>query len=575
MPQGSTIKRPGGSPYSRRSRKRRKPTRRHRLLTHTVAPLLVVAVAAYLVGSYLAGGSGRSERTLVARYLTAWEHGDYGEMYAMLSSSSKRALSETAFGNDYANVEDTATSQALAPGFQITIDGSLALVRVKVSTRVFGQLTGILRVPLSADGEHLTFEPEMLFPGLRPGETLTRRATLGTRGTLLAANGQILAQGPDLSSQLPTVSNAIVGSLGPIPADERAYYTSLGYPPDAQIGQDGLELIFERQLAGTPGGVLLAGSRVLATTPPKPGRTVKTTIDPGLEEAALSAIGSSYAGMTVLNPKTGGVEAAAGIAFTDVQPPGSTFKIITATAALASGKATIDTEYPETSTTDLDGYTMQNAGGETCGGTLIDAFAQSCDTTFAPLGAALGGKLLVSTAEKFGFNQPTGIDSALESTIPSAADIGDALAVGSSAIGQGDDLASTLEIADVGATIADHGRRPIPTLDAGTRPKFVHVTSAKVASEVNKMMEAVVEYGTGTTAQISGVEVAGKTGTAELANTSDQQNDAKETDAWFVGYAPANDPKVVVCALFPNQGYGADTAAPAVRAVIEAALGIS
>ena len=126
---------------------------------------------------------------------------------------------------------------------------------------------------------------------------------------------------------------------------------------------------------------------------------------------------------------------------------------------------------------------------------------------------------------------------------------------------------------DVGATIAMGGRRPIPTLDAAKPPKFVHVTSRTVAGEVQRMMVAVVEFGTGTSAQIPGVTVAGKTGTAELTDTAAPgQSSAQNTDAWFVGYAPVGNPKVVVGALFPNQGAGGQTAAPAVRQVIEAGL---
>ena len=103
----------------------------------------------------------------------------------------------------------------------------------------------------------------------------------------------------------------------------------------------------------------------------------------------------------------------------------------------------------------------------------------------------------------------------------------------------------------------------------------MRVTTPKIAGEVQGMMEAVVAYGTGTSAQISGVTVAGKTGTAELRDTAGKQNATKFTDSWFVAYAPAGNPKVVVCALFPDQGYGAETAAPAVRQVIEDALGLA
>jgi len=88
-------------------------------------------------------------------------------------------------------------------------------------------------------------------------------------------------------------------------------------------------------------------------------------------------------------------------------------------------------------------------------------------------------------------------------------------------------------------------------------------------------MEAVVSFGTGTTAQIPGVTIAGKTGTAELGNTANQANNKKLTDSWFVGYAPAGSSKVVAAALFPGAGYGADVAAPAVKQVLEAALGVT
>jgi peptidoglycan glycosyltransferase len=94
-----------------------------------------------------------------------------------------------------------------------------------------------------------------------------------------------------------------------------------------------------------------------------------------------------------------------------------------------------------------------------------------------------------------------------------------------------------------------------------------------VAHEVQQMMVAVVQYGTGTAAEIPGVTVAGKTGTAELANTSSPgASTAANTDAWFVGYAPVGNPRIVVGALFPNQGAGGATAAPAVRQVLVAAL---
>src|SRR5205823_6533526 len=149
-----------------------------------------------------------------------------------------------------------------------------------------------------------------------------------------------------------------------------------------------------------------------------------------------------------------------------------------------------------------------------------------------------------------------------------------------SAIGQGKVQASALEMTDVAATIAMGGRRPIPTLRAHQRPRFVRVTSRHIARLVQRMMIAVVDFGTGTSAKIPGLTVAGKTGTAELRNTTIPSTDPnapppdspKNTDAWFVGYAPVGAPRIVVGALFPEQGAGGATAAPAVHDVLVAAL---
>jgi cell division protein FtsI/penicillin-binding protein 2 len=304
------------------------------------------------------------------------------------------------------------------------------------------------------------------------------------------------------------------------------------------------------------------------------GATVTTTINPAVERAEITAIAGRSAGMAAMDPRTGAVEALAGVAFSALQPPGSTMKIITATAALEAKIVKLSDTFADASSADVGGFILHNANGEVCGGTFLNAFAVSCNSVFAPLGVRLGGKRLVAMAEKFGFNQPTSILGAAESTIPTADKIGSDTDVGSSAIGQGQVQATALEMTDVGATIAMAGRRPIPTLLAHQRPQFVHVTSSHIAHLVQRMMIAVVNFGTGTSAQIPGVVVAGKTGTAELGDTSGPNgNTPQNTDAWFVGYAPAGAPRIVVGALFPNQGAGGATAAPAVHDVLAAALG--
>ena len=540
-------------------------------------PLAVIAVAAFVVGAIVASSPGRAERRVVADYARDWAHGDYRGMYALLDSDSRAHMSQRKFTGEYTDAADTSTLSKLAIVNVGSRRGNMIPIQVLATTRLFGVLHETLEVPVVGSGSTVSvrFSRELLFPGMRPGERLHRQVDLAPRAALLASDGTPLAEGPGRTSPIPDVAGQIVGTVGSIPADEATSYAAQGYPPDATVGLDGMERIFQKQLAGTPGGSLMSGHRILALTPTKPGHNVHTTINPTIERSALAAIAGRYAGMTVMDPRNGRLLAVAGVGFSGLQPPGSTMKIITATGALEAGIVKLSTVFPYAGAAVIDGYTLHNAGGEVCGGSFLNAFAVSCNSVFAP-GAKLGAKRFVDVAERFGFNQSPSIQGAAESQIPSASDIGSALAVGSSAIGQGKVLASTLEMTDVAATIAMGGRRPLPTLQAHQPARFVHVTSRRIARLVQKLMVAVVEFGTGTSAQIPGVQVAGKTGTAELKNTNDPNdpnaNSPQNTDSWFVGYAPVGKARVVVGALFPAQGAGAATAAPAVHAVLEAAL---
>ena len=393
------------------------------------------------------------------------------------------------------------------------------------------------------------------------------------------ATGTPLAEGPDRTSPIPSVAEQIVGTLGPIPAAQRSLYADEGYPRDAKVGQDGLERIFENLLAGTPGGTLLAGRRVLARSKPLSGKSVTTTIVPSLERATVAALGGQYAGMTVMNPRTGALEAVAGIAWSSVQPPGSTMKIITASAALTAGIVNLGTTFPIQTSADIDGYSLQNAGGEACGGTLLNAFAVSCNSVFAPWEPSSGAPVWSPWPRSSASNQVPSIPGALESTIPPADQIGDALAVGSSAIGQGMVQASALEMADVAATIAMGGRRPIPTLQAHQKPQFVRVISPTVAHEVEKMMVAVVRFGTGTRGRGSPGSpwpARRQADQAELTNTAAPgQSTAQNTDAWFVGYAPVGHPKGRGRGAIPQSGCRRGGGRPTgPRRVIESALGM-
>jgi cell division protein FtsI/penicillin-binding protein 2 len=535
-----------------------------------------VAAFAFAIGVVAATAPGRAERRLVKSYVTAWAHGDYAKMYSLLDSGSRRRIKGSRFAAAYQEAARTATLTGLVLDRVGGRVGGAIPVRMRARTKLFGTLRETLYVPLSGSGSgaSVRYSGTLLFPGLRPGERLTRHLTLPPRAALLASDGTPLAQGLDRSSPIPDVAAQVAGAVGPIPAGAAAEYAAAGYPPDAKVGLNGLERIFQDRLAGLAGGNLLAGGRVLASASAVPGLAVRTTINPAIERAAVAAMAGRYAGIAAMDPRTGGLLALSGVAFSALQPPGSTMKIITATGALEAGIVHLSDTFPIQTSANVGGYILNNANGEACGGTFLNAFAVSCNSVFAPLGVKLGGARLVNIAERFGFNQPPSIPGAAESQIPSAAQIGTDTDVGSSAIGQGMVQTTALEMTDVAATIAMDGRRPIPTLVAHRAPQFVRVTSGHIARLVQRMMVAVVEYGTGTSAQIPGVVVAGKTGTAELRDTAapGASSGPQNTDAWFVGYLPVGHPRIVVGALFPEQGAGGATAAPAVHDVLVAAL---
>jgi cell division protein FtsI/penicillin-binding protein 2 len=206
---------------------------------------------------------------------------------------------------------------------------------------------------------------------------------------------------------------------------------------------------------------------------------------------------------------------------------------------------------------------------------------------FAPLGAKLGARRLVATAERFGFNEDPTLAGAARSTIPAADEIGDDLAVGSSAIGQGKVLATPLLMATIAAAIGERGLRPLPVLDKEQAGRRVRATTPAVARTITRYMRSVVRHGTGVGAAIPGVVVAGKTGTAELRTTVKEEpqplqpgetpqpqprDDTSDTDAWFTAFAPAGRPRVAVAVLLVGQGAGGATAAPAAKTVLQAAL---
>lgn len=556
------------------SRTRPAPVRRRRALVFSGLAALAFA------GGIFAGSGGDDGGDAVRAYARAWTTGDWAAMWAQVAGATRERTDPASFAKAHRDALATATALSLRTGEPDQVDGGWR-IPVTVRTRIFGTVTGHVDVPVAADGDErrIAWEARLVFPGLREGERLVRRTTMPERGTLSTRAGDALAAGAARRSSLPDVAAQVVGMLGLPEGEDAARAYALGYPPNAAAGTSGLERIFDERLAGRPSGALLAGGRILARARGARGERVRTTIDAGLERTAMTALAGRYGGAIALDPRSGAVLALAGAPFSLLQPPGSTFKIITAAAALEAGITTPGEVFPFETEARLSGVPLANAGGAVCGGDLVDSFAASCNSVFAPLGARLGAERLVRAAERFGFNAPGAFATVAESTIPQPAEIGDDLAVGSTAIGQGRVQATTLQMAEAAAIVANGGiRRPL-TLDLraerAARPAAgKRVLSARTARRMRRMMVAVVRGGTGGAAAIPGVEVAGKTGTAELRSREpgDTSDNPEETSAWFVGFAPAAKPRIVVGVLLAGAGHGGDTAAPVAREIIAAAL---
>ncbi len=580
--------------------------------------MIALAALAFIAGAIAGASHGpNAASALAARYVTAWTHGEYAAMYEDIDGPSKRTITPQGLADDYQHALRTATATHLqVTGKPRDSSGGLVAVPVRVHTRLFGtlQLAFALKIAGSGGGGEaggIVWSRSVEFPGLQAGEVLGRKMTLPTRATLLARVGSVLGEGAateagQRASPLGAVAADALGEVGPVPAPRAQQLEAEGVPANAIVGVSGIEEALDDSLRGTPGGELLALStqpgqpnRVLAVATPHAAPTVRTTISPAIQRAAVTALGGQFGGVVAMQPSTGQILAVAGLGIDDVQPPGSTFKMVTVSGVLQAGIATPHTVFPYATYATLDGVKLSNANGEECGGSLELAFAVSCNSVFSPLGVKLGAPRLVAMAEQYGFNHPPGIPGAAESTLPPASEIQGELDVGSTAIGQGEVQASPLQMVTVAATIADGGHRPQPTFELDARPHTVATaTSAYVAHTVRSLMIGVVREGTGTAAAIPGVTVAGKTGTAEVGppnscaggseeggakegnsgeshaagGCSNAASEASGTDAWFAAFAPALAPRIVVGVLLVKDGAGGATAAPVAREVLEAGL---
>jgi peptidoglycan glycosyltransferase len=388
-------------------------------------------------------------------------------------------------------------------------------------------------------------------------------------------------------------------------------------------GFTGVERLQQPVLSGDDERLLVRRLSDYITGRQVQGGSVVLTLDPKAQQAAYQGLAGKRGAVVALDPRTGAVLALAtspsydptvltthdrnGISAAYQQlldapgdplvdravertyPPGSTFKLITTAAALDDGYLPT-THIPSPTVLDLPGTTanLTNFGGERCGDgkstTLADALRISCNTAFGALGMKLGQDRVRRQAEAFGFDS-SGLR--VPQAVATSVFPGDLTAAqtAQSSIGQFDVRVTPLQMALVAAGIADEGlvMKPylvqqvqapdLSVLSTSTPQVLRRAVSAAVARQLTAMMESVVTSGTGTLARIPGVRVAGKTGTA-------QHGTGQAPHAWFVGFAPAEAPRVAVAVLVEDGGNlgsdatGGRVAAPIAKAVMQAVLGV-
>ena len=276
-------------------------------------------------------------------------------------------------------------------------------------------------------------------------------------------------------------------------------------------------------------------------------------------------------------------------------PPGSTFKVVTAAAAIDSGTITADTPIDAPGSLEVQGQPLENDFGTSYSGlTLDDALTNSVNTWFAQVGERVGQDTLFEYMDKFGFNTTPAIDLPSDQVGVSGLvelESGDVLGrndpidIARVAIGQERLLTTPLQMAQVAAAVANGGTLMKPliwnrVIDPDGRvveelepSEFSQPISEETAAELTTAMEGVVSGGTGTNAAISGIAVAGKTGTAETPGNATCGGGVDQNQAWFIGFAPADEPKIAIAASVEcTLQFGGDVAAPLFREVAEAIL---
>jgi cell division protein FtsI/penicillin-binding protein 2 len=352
-----------------------------------------------------------------------------------------------------------------------------------------------------------------------------------------------------------------VGRVGEVTGEQ---LEELGEPYQAGdvVGQYGLEHAFEEQLAGRPSGTVELQRREktvrtlkeFAGSEPVP---LQTTLDVDVQRAAEEALDreDGQAALVAVDTRNGQIRAVANrpvsganTALAGHYPPGSTFKIVTGAALLANGTR-LDTPTSCPAEVNAGGKVFRNFEGEELGPTIFSqAFAHSCNTAFIQMALKLPDDALEEMAATFGVGQDYSLPLQLASTqFPRPVDDAERAAA---AIGQGRVLVTPLHMATVAAAAHSGTWRP-PTLVTSAQPEPSHRLPKGVATNLSKVMRLVVTSGTGTSAEVPGQDVRGKTGTAEFGSGDD-------THAWFVGFRG----RLAFAVLVPAGGVGGRVAAP-------------
>jgi len=385
-------------------------------------------------------------------------------------------------------------------------------------------------------------------------------------------------------------------------------------------GDSEFEQFHNEELVGEEGEFVSIADELLGHQ--QEGNDIVTNIDADAQRTALAALQEAGFGAVVaIEPDTGAVKAMVSNAPFDpnrvpydltqmnrnaietpllnratqgLYPPGSTFKVVTAAAGLDSGLITPDTPIDAPGSLVVEGTPLENDFGQDFfGATLDTALTNSVNTWFGQLGQQLGNDTLFEYMERFGFNATPAIDLPDDEVYNSGVygEDGDLLRASDPvdlarlAIGQERLLATPLQMTEVAAAVANGGKlmkpqiwkkvidpegRVVEEMDPST---YSEPISEQTAEELTTAMEGVVREGTGTNAAISGITVAGKTGTAETPGNKACGGGIEENQAWFIGFAPADDPQIAIAASVEcTEQFGGDVAAPIFRAVAESIL---